>query len=832
MARLALSSLFLLAAACSPKVNAPCAVEADCSAGMICQDGLCADSALADAGPQCTSSLDCSEDGTRCREGRCVPIGGDAGVSPDAGNTAGGCGNGPACSDRVFGGQAVERCIDGTCRQGCLSDVMCRSPEAPICIEVEGANSCMPGQCERNNDCDEGQVCQDSRCLDVTFCDDDSNCAANEICNGDGFCQERDRCLVDNDCEDDSVCNNGFCFEAPSCADGQPCPEGLDCVGERCVEGICRSADDCENDQICSAGTCQDRPQREPHRIVIVTPYGICAGGGENACTLPLAIGATAQLTAMALDVNGHGIAGFEVQWSSDAANRARISADGLVTAAAAGEARIDAVAGQLSADRTVRVQVEPAPVEDAILVLDERGAGLDNARVAVKQGDAAWRYMPGPTHNGGRLTLDRLAQGDIGISVFAEGYEQTMVVGLNKGNDPLRVILPMMRDRSSRAAGFRARVDFSNVSSQGDGQLSLSGASVPDLLGFDLTAFAGDTFTGQLAIPGRPAMSVPLPGGITFTATVFTFPINLKDTAYARGAAGLRSAWSFAGRVDPVALFGRFQGLQSPSDAVLAIFPMLAAFEHGLVAGLPLVEQDLIADAADINGNNDRNEMVPDWQNFALTEFRPSTRQNGRTHLSIPAAAGAEGTVLTGGIFHPGTGYTPLGMSAHEGTDAAELPFTIAPAYGGLEGHDYVFAVMAISDQGSSLRTQIRRSPRLDNAQPFGAHLNLPQVETRSGSIVVAASAGAHLIRVLASGRDGALRVYAKPGAQANVTINPAPGPNGAQQRIAQGTVELISLTGLPGGDALSHLVNGQGMVLSSVGMHARGFSRVSFGQ
>ena len=92
-------------------------------------------------------------------------------------------------------------------------------------------------------------------------------------------------------------------------------------------------------------------------------------------------------------------------------------------------------------------------------------------------------------------------------------------------------------------------------------------------------------------------------------------------------------------------------------------------------------------------------------------------------------------------------------------------------------------------------------------------------------------ASPGVHLIRVKASGSDGALRVYAKPGARTNVAISPAPGPNGAQQRIAQGTVELINLTGLPGGDALSHLVNGQGMVLSSVGMHATGFSRVAFG-
>ncbi|MDE0881975.1 MAG: Ig-like domain-containing protein [Myxococcota bacterium] len=822
---------FVVLVACSPKVNAPCAVEADCSSGFICAEGRCSEAPSPDAGQQCANSLDCSEPNTRCREGLCVAISNDAGPGGDTGVNPAGCGTGPACSDRVIGGQPLERCIEGACRQSCLSDRMCRTSEAPICVEVEGARSCMPAECEVNNDCDEGQVCLDSRCADVDFCDGNDDCAVNEICNGSGFCQERDGCMVDSDCGDEETCNEGFCFSAPSCED-EACPAGLDCVAGRCVEGICRSAEDCEAGQICSAGECATPPQVDPHRIVIVTPYGICAGGGESACRLPLSPGATAQLTAMALDVNGQGIAGVNVQWSSDANNRASVDASGVVTAVGAGEARIDAVLGQLSADRTVQVIIEAAPEEDAILVLDERGRGLNGARVAIKQGDQAWRYMPGATHGGGRLTLDNLVAGAVDISVQADGYEQTMIVAaLSKGVDPLYVILPLMRDRSARAAGYRARVDFSAVTSVGDGQLSLSGASVPDLLSFDLTAFAGDTFTSEVAIPGQGAQAVPLPGNVTFSATVFGFPINLKDTAYSRGAAGTRSAWSFAGNVDPLALFGRFQNVRGPGDAVMAIFPLLGAFEHGLVAGLPLVEQDLIIDTTDINGNGDRTELLPDWRSFALTEFRPATRQNGRTELQVPAAAGSEGTILTGGIFHPGTGYTPLGMSAHDGTDAASVPFTIAPAYGGLEGHDYVFAVMALSDQGSKMRAQLRRSNRLDNTQPFAAHLGLPQLRALGQSVNISSVRGVDLVRVLAKGRDGALRVYATPNENGALNIEGAPGPQGPQQRLAEGTVEIIKLNGLPQGVAvLPYLTSGQGMVLSSIGQQATAFARSAF--
>ena len=71
------------------------------------------------------------------------------------------------------------------------------------------------------------------------------------------------------------------------------------------------------------------------------------------------------------------------------------------------------------------------------------------------------------------------------------------------------------------------------------------------------------------------------------------------------------------------------FKGFEVRAMPCSTIFPLLGAFDHGMVAGLPLSEQALVADQDDLNGNNDRNELVPDWQRFALTELDRAVRQN-----------------------------------------------------------------------------------------------------------------------------------------------------------------------------------------------------------
>jgi hypothetical protein len=83
--------------------------------------------------------------------------------------------------------------------------------------------------------------------------------------------------------------------------------------------------------------------------------------------TLELAAGATAPLTAKALDVNGNPIAGVTFQFRSGQSAVADVTTDGTVKAVAEGfvtiEARIDVAANNPSLIATVPVHVLPAPL-------------------------------------------------------------------------------------------------------------------------------------------------------------------------------------------------------------------------------------------------------------------------------------------------------------------------------------------------------------------------------------------------------------------------------------------------------------------------------------
>ena len=392
----------------------------------------------------CTSSLDCSEPGTRCRGGRCVPIdGNDAGAGEgDAGVTPGGCGNGPACSDRTIAGRPIERCVDGECRQSCIGDRMCRG-DTPICVEVAdesgevGRSSCANAS-ERTTAGDRSASPAGARrpSATVTATALRVNCAT-----------VRASVLSATDASSMTTARTtAHAMMALLCAELRRSGALRRRAGLR--GGSVRRGDH-RSARLRTGSTLQRRAVRrrpvEPHRIVIVTPYGVCAGGSENACRLPLALGADAQLTAMALDVNGQGIGGQAFAWSSDAANVASVGPQGAVRALAGGEARIDVAVGQLTADRTVQVVVVPAPQSDRITVLDERGRGLAGARIAIDQGQG-WRYQEGVTDGAGQLDLDGLRAGGVNLSIHTEGYEQTMLVGgVTKAGDPLGLVVPVM---------------------------------------------------------------------------------------------------------------------------------------------------------------------------------------------------------------------------------------------------------------------------------------------------------------------------------------------------------------------------------------------------
>jgi hypothetical protein len=425
-------------------------------------------------------------------------------------------------------------------------------------------------------------------------------------------------------------------------------------------------------------------------------------------------------------------------------------------------------------------------------------------------------------------------------LSAVAEGYDQLVLIGIAPGDGVFDATLVLPASRAGTAAGFTASVNFAGVHSEGGGELSISGASIPDVLDFDLIGLIGDVFTSEINIPGIGQQSVPMAGGLTFAAQQ-PFPISVKDTVYARGAPGVRSAWSFGGRVNPLDLIGQVQQADGIADIILAVFPLIEHFDHGLLAGLNLSSLPTMTDTADIDGDGDRAEQVPNWDRFPARTLHPNVVQNGRTEVVLPAAAGASGSVVTGGVYHPGVGFVPLGLTARDGDEAERFMFRVAPTYGGLEGSDYVFAALAMYNQGNTTRAQILRSNRLQPRQSFGAHLPLPNAIERSranNELVVGEVAGAHLMRALFTGASGGVVVFANPAAQGNTTLAiPVVPGEVAGARLAVGSVEALALDAAALGnheqvDRLASLLAAGQITLRNVSAHAAGFIRQRIGE
>lgn len=104
--------------------------------------------------------------------------------------------------------------------------------------------------CLRDDECPRGFVCLDGQCR----CATDASCEAHEICNPQGFCQNRVGCETSLDCPDGMICDRatGNCIDRARCTDDVQCALGEICDGVRfeCREG-CRDLSDCRLGSVC-----------------------------------------------------------------------------------------------------------------------------------------------------------------------------------------------------------------------------------------------------------------------------------------------------------------------------------------------------------------------------------------------------------------------------------------------------------------------------------------------------------------------------------------------------------------------------------------------------
>ena len=228
---------------CVPVPSAPYLTPCDggtCDVNGACQPNGCLDDTdcvgiygLGDpcrAEPTCEYNFYCSEEkpappGTPCGSGlSCNSIGectSSCSVDTD-------CGPGGLC-DPSF----------GSCATGCASDADCASP-TPVCHSpaVCDAGMCRPGdRLPYGTQCIDGSCDETGQCIaDVPFCQDDSDCQLEALCQPGASCfADPGNCRLPSECENTRCQLPALAPEGDPCSGGGTCNANGDCVPQDIV---------------------------------------------------------------------------------------------------------------------------------------------------------------------------------------------------------------------------------------------------------------------------------------------------------------------------------------------------------------------------------------------------------------------------------------------------------------------------------------------------------------------------------------------------------------------------------------------------------------------
>src|SRR6478735_6899702 len=248
-------------------LGAGCSVKSDCPGELSCIRGVCQPVSfdLEPTGKECFVT-DCQEDADCCgnlatdvpeecaaRAAKCLELlpGCNEGECSRSSDCAGGGSCFGDCSVTLgqCGGNAD--CLDNLCVGGtCLLDFATCGSDADC-----DANTCVGGTCDCSNpsyepadpictdeECEDlcPYVCEDSRCVLPTDCDDDSQCFGSTPLCEEGKCVE---CSGSVDCSFDQICIGGRC-ETP-CEDDGNCAVFEACQAGECLYVGCRSDREC-----------------------------------------------------------------------------------------------------------------------------------------------------------------------------------------------------------------------------------------------------------------------------------------------------------------------------------------------------------------------------------------------------------------------------------------------------------------------------------------------------------------------------------------------------------------------------------------------------------
>lgn len=808
-----------------------CADDDDCRSGEVCAGGLCLDGSDVDAG----------ENNPPCEGDECPSVCEDDSHCPD----------GDSCN------REIGACVSGECRaegmlcvqtlcteEGC-GDELCPVGPCPPGFAAQGCD-CAPAPCESNEACD-GLFCVEGQCQG---CADDSWCAEGEFCDESGACLEDTRCMSDDDCDPDErcrrdvcipraecfldddcrrageLCIGGQCILAPECSEDQDCREGFECIGGNCLEQLCRGPQDCENGQLCDGGECIDPPIATS--CFVATPSGLISPGEQ------------VRLEAFAVNAQGVGVSATFAWTSSNpavAAVNQQVAVGGNGTGAATITATLAGGDPVVCSGEVRLTNPGPVPVTGmrVVVVNLQTGAPITNANVIVGNNTQT-------TNQAGVANLPN-PNGTYEVTVVHPDYNILTVQGV----DSTDIRLPLSQRRGSGpVGGFTGQFDTSAIGSSGEVTIGLAGASLAGgLLEVDLISLLGDTFDSAIQIPGIVDTTFPLPGGIVAYGAAFGFTLNIKDTYYARSAAGARMAWGLAGKIPLSEILSLAQG--GGQDLVLAtLLPLFNRFDHQatpfLSAAIPQVP-----DTQDINANGDTTELIPDYDSMPEIELRPSQRQTLSTDVEIsnfPVLTNgpAELAVLIGGTVLDSPGLVPLGISATNDEDQDGRPdsrrLSIAPPSGSLVGGRYALVAIAFTTDGGGFGPDglpNDLSVSLWNGQSFPSSIRLgtfpgastTSFDASSRQVSFTASAGpVYRVRVVGPNRTWDIWSTGAPGQMGtfNHTISIPNSPLSGVDPLQNGEILLDAIrTNVTTDD----LVRSTGVGLKNAGLVSTAFNR-----
>ncbi len=243
-----------------------CSSDGDCESG-VCESGACVNPETCGSDEECLPRTYCAADGT-CQPDPCNNTECERGTCERG---TGECVEAESCTEETEYRDCLsdQQCIDGTCQ---TEEEFCDSLTCdPGVCSFEEQGCVEPDECESDEDCFEGNRCNDmNRCVENPCEQGDVECEGDGVCDpASGMCENAETCTSTSDCTNSPkhICVQGTCrLEASACGDAEGeggCPGNQVCqyseegLRASCIEPEdCDTSIDCQESRQCNGRNC------------------------------------------------------------------------------------------------------------------------------------------------------------------------------------------------------------------------------------------------------------------------------------------------------------------------------------------------------------------------------------------------------------------------------------------------------------------------------------------------------------------------------------------------------------------------------------------------